>query len=311
MKIIKEFNPIYQPKKTALSLGMFDGVHRGHQSILKALTKVAKDRNLQSAILTFHPHPRLVFDPKGDLKLLNSIEEKSQLLEDFGIDYLFLKKFDENFRNLTGEEFVKKVLIDQLNVKYLMIGYDHTFGKNKSGDFDLLVKMSKEYDFEVVQLEAVQLENQNISSTKIRKALSIGNIIYANEMLGYPYMMSGKVIHGKKIGRTIGYPTANISIPNYKVLPQKGAYITEVFINGKFYKGMTSIGTNPTVNGDSLQVETYILNFSEDIYDQEITLKFRDFLHHEIKFDGIEQLIKRLDKDQKLTEEFFANKRHY
>jgi len=217
---------------------------------------------------------------------------------------LFLKEFDEEFRNLTGEEFVRQILIDKLNVKYLIIGYDHSFGKNKSGNFELLQKLSKELDFEVEQMEAINIHENNISSTKIRNALLAGNIVEANEMLGYSYSVSGKVVHGKKIGRTIGYPTANISTESIKLLPKKGAYIVEVYIKGQPYKGMLSIGTNPTVNGDALTVEVYILNFNEDIYDQEITVKFRDFLHEEIKFEGLEKLIERLDEDKRLTENF-------
>lgn len=304
LQIIKEFKPVSSVKKTAISLGMFDGVHLGHQSILKVLTQVAKDKNLCPSVLSFWPHPRLVFNPDADLKLLNTIEEKTKLIEKAGIEQFFIKEFDEDFRNLTGKEFVKEFLIKKLNVKYLMVGYDHVFGKNKSGNFDLLKKMSAEYDFEVIQMEAVQHENKNISSTKIRKAISEGNIKEANAMLGYPYSITGKVIHGKKVGRTIGYPTANIEIPPHKILPKNGAYITEVFIGNKLYKGMTSIGTNPTVNGDSLQVETYILDFDKEIYDQEITVHFREHLHDEIKFDGLEKLIERLDEDKRITEEF-------
>lgn len=283
---------------------MFDGVHLGHQSILKVLTQVSKDKKLSPSVLSFWPHPRLVFNPQADLKLLNTLEEKAKLIEKAGIEQFFIKKFDEEFSNLTGEEFVKEFLVKKLKVSYLMVGHDHVFGKNKSGNFDLLKKMSKDYDFEVVQMEAVQLENQNISSTKIRNALMSGNISHANAMLGYPYAITGKVIHGKKIGRTIGYPTANMTVPPHKILPKNGAYITEVFIENKFYKGMTSIGTNPTVNGDSLQVETFILDFNKEIYDQEITIFFREHLHDEIKFDEIKLLIKRLDEDKMLTEEF-------
>lgn len=283
---------------------MFDGVHLGHKCIIDELKKVGIENQLETAILTFWPHPRFVFNPNEDLKLLNTLGEKKLLIDKYGINNLFLKEFDEEFRNLTGEEFVRQILIDKLNVKYLIIGYDHSFGKNKSGNFELLKKMSKELDFEVEQMEAINIHENNISSTKIRNALLAGNIVAANEMLGYTYSVSGKVIHGKKIGRTIGYPTANIGTESIKLLPKKGAYIVEVEVKGQQYKGMLSVGTNPTVNGDTLTVEVYILNFNEDIYDQDITVKFRDFLHEEIKFEGIEKLIERLDEDKRLTEEF-------
>ncbi|QOW11908.1 bifunctional riboflavin kinase/FAD synthetase [Kaistella flava (ex Peng et al. 2021)] len=283
---------------------MFDGVHLGHQSIIKKLNTISEIKNLESAILTFWPHPRKIFNPNDDLKLLNTIEEKKYLLQKNGLQHLFLKEFDEDFRNLTGEEFVKQILVEKLQVKHLIVGYDHTFGKNRSGDFSLLKKMGPEFGFEVEQVEAVSYKDLNISSTQIRKALSKGDILSANEMLGYNYSISGTVIHGKKIGRTIGYPTANIEVDALKLLPKKGAYIVDVFVKNQHYKGMLSIGTNPTVNGKAISVEVYILDFNEDIYDQEISVNFREFLHEEIKFNGLEELMVRLDEDKRLTAEF-------
>lgn len=304
LKVFRNFNDYTSQKPLALSLGMFDGVHLGHKSIIDELIKVGSENNLETAILTFWPHPRFVFNPNEDLKLLNTLEEKKFLMEKYGIDTLFLKEFDKEFRNLTGEEFVRQILVDKLNIKYLIIGYDHSFGKNKSGNFELLQKLSKELDFEVEQMEAINIHENNISSTKVRNALLAGNIIEANEMLGYSYSVSGTVVHGKKIGRTIGYPTANIETDPVKLLPKKGAYIVEVFVKDKYYKGMLSIGTNPTVNGEKLTVEVYILNFDGDIYNEKITVAFRDFLHDEIKFEGLEKLIEKLDEDKRLTEEF-------
>ena len=304
MKIFKNFDE-YSPKKPlALSLGMFDGVHLGHQYILKELTNKGQENDYETAVLTFWPHPRFVFNPNEDLQLLNTIEEKTQLIEKLGIDNLFLKEFDEDFRNLTGEEFVRQILIDQLNVKYLIVGYDHSFGKNNSGNFQLLETLSQELDFEVEQMEAINIHNKTISSTKIRTALQEGKIMEANEMLGYYYPISGKVVHGKKIGRTIGFPTANIEFDSIKLLPKKGAYIVEVFIDNQFHKGMLSIGTNPTVNGEKLTVEVYILNFNEDIYGKDIHIRFRDFLHEEIKFENLDKLIEKLEDDKKRTEQF-------
>lgn len=304
LKVFKNFNDYSSQKPLALSLGMFDGVHLGHKCIIDELIKVGSENNLETSVLTFWPHPRFVFNPNEDLKLLNTLDEKTLLMEKYGINNLFLKEFDEEFRNLTGEEFVRQILVDQLNVKYLIIGYDHSFGKNKSGNFELLQKLSKELNFEVEQMEAINIHENNISSTKIRNALLTGKIKEANEMLGYFYSVSGKVAHGKKIGRTIGYPTANIETDSIKLLPQKGAYIVEVYVKGQQYKGMLSVGTNPTVNGEKLTVEVYILDFNEDIYEEKIMVKFRDFLHEEIKFENLEKLIERLDEDKRLTEEF-------
>lgn len=304
MKIIRNFTDYHEKTPLALSIGMFDGVHLGHQSIIRKLNAISETKNLESAVLTFWPHPRTIFNPNDDLKLLNTLDEKTYLLQKNTIRHLFLKEFDEAFRNLTGEEFVRQILVKKLNVKHLIVGYDHTFGKNKSGDFSLLQKMSAECGFDVEQVEAVDFQDKHISSTQIRNALAVGNAKEANEMLGYIYSVSGKVIDGKKIGRTIGYPTANISPDPQKLLPKKGAYIVEVFVKNRKYKGMLSIGTNPTVNGNSLSTEVYILDFNEDIYGQEISVNFRDFLHDEIKFENLEKLMERLDEDKRLTENF-------
>lgn len=304
MEVIKDFSAYQETHSLAISLGMFDGVHRGHSTIIKRLKEISNDKNYKVGLFSFLTHPRKVIDPNFDLKLLTLLEEKNKILEQLEVDILFLQEFDDDFRNLEAEDFVREILVKKLNTKHIIIGYDHRFGKNQKGNFTLLKKMGEELGFEVEQLEAITNFDTNISSTKIRKVLSEGNINEANEMLGYPYELSGKVIHGKKIGRTIGYPTANIEINENKALPKKGAYIVEVWLNGQFYKGMLSIGTNPTVNGDKMSVEVYILDFSEDIYGQEITIRFRDFLHEEIKFESLEKLIERLDEDKKLTEAF-------
>lgn len=304
MKIIENLKNYTEKTAKVLSLGMFDGVHLGHVSIINQLKEIAQKYDLETAILTFWPHPRKVFNPNDELQLLNTLEEKIALLEKAGIEVVFLQEFDENFRNLTGEEFIEQILVEKLNVKHVIIGYDHVFGKNKSGNFDLLQQLSEKLGYNVAQLKAVKEGDFNISSTKIRNCLGNGNIIGANKMLGYHYSVSGKVVDGKKLGRTIGYPTANLEINELKLLPKKGAYIVEVSVKNKFYKGMLSIGTNPTVNGEKLTVEVYILDFNEDIYGEEITVKFRDFLHEEIKFESLEKLIERLNEDKRLTENF-------
>ena len=306
LKIIRDLTDYHDKTPLALSLGMFDGVHLGHLSIINTLNKIAKKEHLESAILSFWPHPRKFLNPDDDVKMLNTLEEKLELLEKSGIQNIFLKTFDEEFRNLTGTEFCEQVLIQKLNVKHITIGHDHTFGKNKSGNFELLKSLSDELGFKVNQLEAVQNNDLNISSTKIRIALSEGRIKDANEMLGYNYPLTGKVIHGKKLGRTICYPTANIEVPINKLLPKSGAYVVEVYIDNQFYKGMLSVGTNPTIDdkSKSLHTEVYILDFDQDIYDKEITIKFRDFLHDEIKFEGLEKLIEKLDEDKRLTESY-------
>lgn len=304
MRVIHEFNLSTDTTPKVLSLGMFDGVHRGHMSLLQKIKQIAHDKNHTSALLTFWPHPRKIFTPHDELKLLNTPQEKINLIEKSGIELLYIKEFDESFRNLTGEEFIRQILVDQLNVKYIIIGHDHVFGKNKSGNYEVLQKLSSELGYQVEKIDAIQEAAMNISSTKIRNCLMNGNILEANKMLGYHYSVSGKVVHGKKLGRMMGYPTANIEVEPLKLLPKKGAYIVEVFVKETFYKGMLSIGYNPTVNGEKLTTEVYILDFNQDIYGETLTVKFRDFLHEEIKFESLEKLIEKLDEDKVLTERY-------
>ncbi len=301
MLITNNLSDYFSATPLALSIGMFDGVHQGHQSIIGKLNNMALEKKLESAVFTFWPHPRKVFNPNDELHLLNTICEKTYLLQKNGVQHLFLKEFDEPFRNLSGEAFVREILVQKLNVKYLIVGHDHTFGKNKSGDFDLLQQLAPELGFEVEQVQPVFFQDKPISSTQIRKALLAGNVKDAASMLGYLYSVSGTVVHGKKIGRTIGYPTANIAVDSLKLLPKKGAYIVDVFVKNQHYKGMLSIGTNPTVNGHSLTTEVYILDFNEEIYGEEISVNFREFLHDEIKFESLQKLIERLDEDRHLT----------
>ncbi|MDQ8748708.1 bifunctional riboflavin kinase/FAD synthetase [Elizabethkingia miricola] len=305
MKIVKNIAEYSDAMGLTMSLGMFDGVHKGHQEIIKKLKKHSETHQLESALLTFWPHPRKVLQPEVEIKLLNTLEEKLQLLERFGIQKTFLQEFNDDFRNLSGEDFVKHILLDKLHMKHIVIGYDHHFGKNKSGNFELLEKMASENNFVVEETKAVLVNGLAVSSTKIRNALSEGDIITANKFLGYHYPVSGTVVTGKKIGRTIGYPTANIDVDPIKLLPKNGAYIVDVELNGQMYKGMLSIGTNPTVNGTKKTTEVYILDFDQDIYGENITVYFRDYLHDEIKFESLEKLIERLDEDKQLTIDFF------
>lgn len=288
-----------------ISLGMYDGVHRGHERIIYALKSIAEEKNYSSGIFSFWPHPRRIINPEYELKLLTNIEEKIEILEKKGLDFLFLQEFNEDFKNLDAEDFVEQILVKKINVRHVIIGKDHCFGKDRRGDFSLLEKLGKRWGFVVEKLELELFENDNISSTKIREVLQDGDIKIANQMLGYHYSVSGEVVHGKKIGRTIGFPTANILVDDMKLLPKKGAYIVEVWLKNQQYKGMLSIGTNPTVGGDKLSVEVNILDFKGDIYGERLSLKFRDFLHEEIKFENLEKLIERLKQDKKITENFF------
>lgn len=305
MKIFKNIDQYSEGKKSILSIGVFDGIHLGHREILLKIKKLSQEKNAIASVLTFHPHPRWVFNPDEKIQLLHTEEEKIKILENLGIEHLFILPFDENLKQLSGQEFIEKILVQKLNIQHIIIGYDHTFGKNKSGNFELLEKFSKKWNYSVEQIQPCFLGNETISSTKIRNLLLEGNILKANQMLSAPYCLSGKVIHGKKIGRTIGFPTANIEIPEHKLIPKKGAYIVEVQIKNSLYKGMLSIGTNPTVNGKNLSIEVYILDFNQEIYGEKIDIFFRDFLHEEIKFSTIEELIQKLNEDREKTILFF------
>ncbi|MDL1912917.1 MAG: bifunctional riboflavin kinase/FAD synthetase [Bergeyella sp.] len=283
---------------------MFDGVHLGHRYIVETLKSLAKSSGQKTAILTFWPHPRMVFESASTLRLLSSLEEKEEILRLLGVEKFFIQSFDESFRNLTGEEFVKKILVDRLKVRTLVVGYDHVFGKNKSGNFALLKKLSKLYDFALVQTDPVSVGGRNVSSTEIRKILQEGRIAEANAMLGYFYSITGEVVHGRKLGRTLGYPTANLKVDSHVLLPKNGAYIVEVEVEGHTYRGMMSIGVNPTFEDAEHSVEVYVLNFEKEIYGEKIKVRFREFLHEEIKFESAEKLKQKLDEDRKITAEF-------
>lgn len=268
----------------------------------------AKKNNLTSAVLTFFPHPRFILNQNSDLKLLNTIEEKKALLNSTGLDALLIHPFDQEFANLSPEQFVKKILVDQLKISKIIIGYDHRFGKNRAADINDLIQFGTKYNFEVEQISAQELNEIAISSTKIRTALSNGDISLANSYLGYPYSFSGKVIKGKQIGRTIGFPTANIEIQEpLKLLPKNGVYIVKCLVKNQEVNGIMNIGNRPTVNGTSQSIEVHLLNFGEDIYGLEITVKMIDFIRNEQKFENLDQLRSQIQKDKIQAVNFIKN----
>jgi len=303
---IQEFNAA---KKTIVTLGTFDGVHKGHKSILEKLTKSSKQTGCESVVLTFFPHPRMVLQQNSDLKLLNTITEKAWLLEQCGIDNLIIHPFSMEFSRLTAEEFVKDILIDSLNICKIIIGHDHRFGRNRTADINDLIRFGQQYDFEVEQITALEVNEVSVSSTKIRRALEEGNIYTANRFLGYPYFLTGTVTTGKQLGRTIGFPTANIAIAeDYKQIPAQGVYAVSSVINGKTVLGMMNIGTRPTVDGTYQTIEVHFLDFDADIYGQELKISLHYRLRAEQKFDGIDALKAQLQNDRLQTIDFFKNK---
>lgn len=306
MKIFQGYQEFSSPARTAVSVGMFDGVHLGHQELISQLKICAADPGYQTGILTFWPHPRLAFDPDADLHLLTTIEEKCRLLECCGLDFIILQPFDEDFRQLEASAYIQKVLIDRLKVRHLIIGHDHVFGKNKGGNLQILQHFQSKGEYTVREVPAVVADRREISSTQIRKALHAGKVREAAAMLGRPYSVSGEVVHGKKIGRTLGYPTANLKTDSQKLIPAAGAYIANVSWRGQDFAGMVSVGTNPTLGENPLTVEVYLLDFAGDLYGETLQLSFLEYLHPQIKFESLEGLTARLQEDERLTRDYFA-----
>ena len=308
MKIYKSINEVLTPKKTIITIGTYDGVHLGHKSILKKMKKATLKNIYESVVLTFFPHPRMVLQQDSSIKLLNTIDEKATLLEKFGIDNLIIHPFDEAFSNLSAEEFVKDILVDKLNIHKIIIGHDHRFGKNRSADINDLISFGKKYGFEVEQISAKEIDEIAISSTKIRKALLDGNIKLANEYLGYPYFISGKVVDGKKIGRTIGFPTANIQInESYKLLPKNGVYVVSSKINNILYFGMMNIGKNPTLGDNEQSIEIHFFDINEDIYNKNLQISILEHIREEQKFNSLNELQAQLEKDKLFSLNYIQN----
>jgi len=306
MNIFHSLSDYNSNQKTVLTIGTFDGVHLGHQKILQRILNNTKDNNTQIIVLTFAQHPRTVLQSEYDIKLLNTTEEKIQQLEKTGVDTLLILEFNAALSNLSGEEFVKNILVDKLNIQKIIIGYDHKFGKNRASDIHDLIHFGKKYHFDVEQISAEELNEITISSTKIRNAILDGNIELANQYLGYTFSFSGIVVKGNQIGRTINFPTANIALEDtQKILPKNGVYIVEGFWNGKSHIGMMNIGIKPTLNENKKTIEVHFLDLNEDLYDKEISIAVHQFVRAEQKFNSIEELKKQLLKDKEATLRYF------
>ncbi|MBU2938294.1 bifunctional riboflavin kinase/FAD synthetase [Lacinutrix sp. C3R15] len=290
----------YSNKSSIATIGTFDGVHIGHQKIIERLVNTANQENLQAVVLTFFPHPRMVLQKDANIKLINTIEERSAILKKLGIDHLCVKTFTKEFSRLSAEDFVKEILVKQLHIKKIIIGYDHHFGRNRAANIQDLIKFGKTYNFEVEEISAQDINDVSVSSTKIRKALLAGDMQTANAYLGYNFMLNGTVIKGKGLGKTIDFPTANLSIPEtYKLIPKQGVYVvTATYKNQKLF-GMMNIGTNPTIsNSTKLTIEVHFFDFNEDIYDQNIAVKVLKRIRSEQKFDSLEALKAQIQQDK-------------
>ncbi len=308
MKIIHSISRFVCSDKTIVTIGTFDGVHIGHQKILKNLIKTAKKENKKSVLLTFFPHPRMVLQKETNLFLLNTIEEKSHLLKKMGLDYLIIHPFNKEFSRLTAIDFVRNFLVNKLNTSKLIIGYDHHFGKNREGNIDQLKEYSLLYDFLVEEIPSQDVDDVSVSSTKIRNALLNGNLETANKFLGYNYMLSGKVINGENFGNTIGFPTANLSVKEaYKLIPKTGVYVIKTLIDGLLLFGMMNIGFRPTLGGNNQTIEVHLFKFKNNIYGKKITVELLYFLRDEKKFDTVEDLSHQLTIDKKNALSFVSN----
>ena len=295
-------------EKTFVTIGTFDGVHFGHQRILEKLVSDAKNAGKKSILLTFFPHPRMVLQKDSSLELINTIEERKNLLAKTGLDYLIIHPFSKEFSRLTALAFVRDILVNQFNVSKLCIGYDHHFGKNREGNITQLQEYSKLYDFDIEEIPAQDIDDVSVSSTKIRKALAEGNVKTANTYLGYSFMLNGNVVNGKQLGGKIGFPTANIDVEEaYKLVPKTGVYVVRSTIKDEIIYGMMNIGKRPTVDGKHQTIEVHFFDFNQDLYEQSLTVELLYFLRDEHKFDSVEHLISQLQKDEIQARDFIAN----
>ena len=289
-----------QIKSSVITIGTFDGVHVGHQQIIHRLVDTARKNDLQALVLTFFPHPRMVIQNDANIKLINTIDEKAKQLEQLGVDHLVVKEFTKSFSRLTALEYVRDILVNKLKVKHIIVGYDHHFGRNRTANINELKEFGAFYDFEVTEIEPQEVDDVAVSSTKIRSAILKGNIPTANKFLGYNFMLTGTVIKGKGLGKTLDFPTANIQIEAaYKLIPKHGVYVVKSQINGVEVFGMMNIGKNPTVSeGNQTKIEVHFFDFNANLYGAVLKIELLDHLRSEIKFPNIEALKLQLEKDK-------------
>ena len=301
MKVYKHLDEFQKVSNAVVTIGTFDGVHIGHRKIISRLTELARQINGESVILTFFPHPRMILNPEEvNLKLITTINEKADLLEKLGVDHLIITPFTRDFSNLSAETYIKQILVDKIGTRKIVIGYDHHFGKDREGNLHQLQKFAPEYGFEVEEIPEQDIHDVAVSSTKVRNALLNGDVETANDFLGYPFSLFGQVIKGDQLGRTLGFPTANLLIEeNYKLIPADGIYAVKVKLDGdQIFNGMAYIGNRPTINGMSRNIEVNIFDFDRDIYRQYITIEFLHFIRGDMRFESLEELKDQISKDK-------------
>ena len=308
METVQGISQFKSSENTAITIGTFDGVHIGHRRILERLINNAKKTGTRSTVLTFFPHPRMVLQKDANIKLLNTLAEKEQILKEMGLDYLIVHPFTKEFSRLSAMEFVRDVLVNTLQTKSVVIGYDHRFGRNRNASIQDLIGFGNTFDFQVEEIPAQEIDEVSVSSTKIRNALLNGDIQTANRYLGYQYMLTGKVVAGRGLGKDLGFPTANIKIEeSYKLIPQNGVYIVRCEFDGRNIDGMMNIGVNPTVNGSVKSIEVNLFNIDQDLYDKKITIRLHKKIRDEHKFDSLQALSEQLSLDKTIALDFFKN----
>jgi riboflavin kinase/FMN adenylyltransferase len=284
---------------TVVTIGTFDGVHLGHRKIIKRLINSAENGHLQTALLTFYPHPRMVLQQSEDLKLINTIDERKLILEETGLEHLIVHPFTMDFSRLSAREYVEEILVKSLNAKKIVIGYDHHFGRNRTANIEDLKEFGKEFDFEVLEISKQDIEDVAVSSSKIRRSLEYGDLETANKYLSLPFFLSGVIVRGKGLGKNMGYPTANMDIKeSYKLIPKEGVYVAASIINGSKHFGMMNIGTNPTVGGQDRSIETFFFDLDKDLYGQHLHIQLLKRIRSEVKFDGLDALIEAMNADE-------------
>ena len=297
------------PNQTIITIGTFDGVHLGHRKILERLINNAKATNLKSTVLTFFPHPRMVLQKDVDIKLLNTLEEKKQIMETLGLDYLIIHPFTKEFSRLSATEFVRDILVNGLKAKKIIIGYDHRFGRNRNANIQDLIAFGNTLGFEVEEIPAQEIDDVSVSSTKIRNALLEGDIETANSYLSYAYMLTGTIGKGKGLGKEFGFPTANLHIAEeYKLIPKTGVYVVKSTLEDKECFGMMNIGFNPTVDGTTKSIEVHFFDFHGDLYDKKIQVNILHRIRDEHKFNSVEELKQQLQKDRVRSLELISKK---
>ena len=308
MKVIHDIKEFAPNKPVWVTQGTFDGVHIGHQKILKQVVAEARKNNGVSVLLTFYPHPRLVLYPDDNvLKLLNTIDEKVRLVEGLGIDYMIILPFTKELSRMPAMEFVRDVLVTKLNTHKLIIGYDHRFGRNREGSLEKMIELAAIYGFKVEEIPAQDIDDSTVSSTKIRKALLSGDVQTATQYLGKNYTISGRVVEGHKKGRKLGYPTANIALEtNYKLIPKNGVYAVKLSVENSVYKGMLNIGLNPTFDDKGWSIEVHLFDFEGDLYNKFVTLELIEDVRAEVRFSASEELTAQLKKDEEQIRKILA-----